>query len=114
LSKLVATRPTSNNDAPGAKTNAVDIQKFMAKQNGFVAGTSIEYNPSYICTGTDNQNLATGFKIVQRFHSAEAIRVADGGRQHLGHLNKAHGRWRIFIFGNKKNQKKALLGYTSW
>lgn len=103
LSKLVATRPTSDNDAPEAKTNTVDIQKFMARQNGFVAGTSIEYNSSYICTGAENQNLASGFKIGQRFHSAEAIRVADGGRQHLGHLNKADGRWRIFIFGNKQN-----------
>ncbi|MFQ3191979.1 MAG: phenol 2-monooxygenase [Paraglaciecola sp.] len=107
LSKLVATRPTSDNDAPEAKTNTVDIQKFMARQNGFVAGTSIEYNPSYICTGAENQNLATGFKIGQRFHSAEAIRVADGGRQHLGHLNKADGRWRVFIFGNTQNPEES-------
>jgi phenol 2-monooxygenase len=107
LSKLVATRPTSDNDVPEAKTNTVDIQKFMARQNGFVAGTSIEYNPSYICTGAENQNLATGFKIGQRFHSAEAIRVADGGRQHLGHLNKADGRWRVFIFGNKQNPEES-------
>jgi phenol 2-monooxygenase len=107
LSKLVATCPTSNKDAPEAKTNTVDIQKFMARQNGFVAGTSIEYNPSYICTGAENQNLATGFKIGQRFHSAEAIRVADGGRQHLGHLNKADGRWRVFIFGNTQNPEES-------
>ena len=103
LSKLVATRPTSDKDATEAKTNTADIEKFMARQNGFVAGTSIEYNLSYICTGAENQNLARGFNIGQRFHSAEAIRVADGGRQHLGHLNKADGRWRIFIFGNKQN-----------
>ncbi len=107
LSKLVATRPTSDKDAPEAKTNTVDIQKFMARQNGFVAGTSIEYNPSYICTGAENQHLASGFKIGQRFHSAEAIRVADGGRQHLGHLNKADGRWRVFIFGNKQNPEES-------
>ncbi|MEY8200338.1 MAG: FAD-dependent monooxygenase, partial [Colwellia sp.] len=103
LSSLVATRPTSDKDAPEAKTNTADIENFMARQNGFVAGTSIEYNPSYICTGAENQNLASGFKIGQRFHSAEAIRVADGRREHLGHLNKADGRWRIFIFGNKPN-----------
>ena len=103
LSSLVATRPTSDKDAPEAKTNTADIENFMARQNGFVAGTSIEYNLSYICTGAENQNLASGFKIGQRFHSAEAIRVADGRREHLGHLNKADGRWRIFIFGNKPN-----------
>ncbi len=103
LSKLVATRPTSDKNAPEAKTNTADIEKFMARQNGFVAGTSIEYNPSFICTGKENQSLASGFNIGQRFHSAEAIRVADGERQHLGHLNKADGRWRIFIFGNQQN-----------
>lgn len=103
LSKLVATRPTSDKGAPEAKTNTADIEKFMARQNGFVAGTAIEYYPSYISTGQENQHLASGFKIGQRFHSAEAIRVADGGRQHLGHLNKADGRWRVFIFGNKQN-----------
>ena len=103
LSKLVATQPTSNKGAPEAKTNTADIEKFMARQNGFVSGTSIEYNPSYICMGVENQQLATGLKIGQRFHSAEAIRVADGRREHLGHLNKADGRWRIFIFGNKQN-----------
>ena len=103
LSRLVATRPTSDDVSPEAKTNTADIEKFMARQNGFVAGTAIEYYPSYISTGQENQNLATGFKIGQRFHSAEAIRVADGDRQHLGHLNKADGRWRIFVFGNKQN-----------
>lgn len=103
LSRLVATRPSSNRDDSEVKTNTADIEKFMARQNGFVAGTAIEYNPSYICTGAENQHLASGFKIGQRFHSAEAIRVADGDKQHLGHLNKADGRWRIFIFGNKQN-----------
>jgi len=99
----VATRPTSDDVSPEAKTNTADIEKFMARQNGFVAGTAIEYYPSYISTGQENQQLATGFKIGQRFHSAQAIRVADGDRQHLGHLNKADGRWRIFVFGNKQN-----------
>jgi len=103
LSKLVATHPTSTNDESKVKTNTADIEKFMARQNGFVAGTAIEYYPSYISTGAENQKLATGFKIGQRFHSAQAIRLADGDRQHLGHLNKADGRWRIFVFGNRQN-----------
>ena len=102
LSKLVATKPTANKDNAQASTDTADIEKFMARQNGFVAGTAIEYNPSYLCTGAENQELASGFHIGQRFHSAEAIRVADGRRQHLGHLNKADGRWRIFVFGDKQ------------
>ena len=103
LSKLVATSPTAKQSEQQIKTDITDIEKFMARQNGFVAGTAIEYFPSYICTGQENQTLATGFNIGQRFHSAEAIRVSDGRCQHLGHLNKADGRWRLFIFGSDQN-----------
>ena len=103
LSKLVATSPTAKQSEQQIKTDITDIEKFMARQNGFVAGTAIEYFPSYICTGQENQTLATGFNIGQRFHSAEAIRVSDGRCQHLGHLNKADGSWRLFIFGSDQN-----------
>lgn len=103
LSKLVATRPTMGDGSGKAEINTAKIQAFMKCQSGFVSGTSIEYFPSYICTGHDNQHLATGYKIGQRFHSIEATRMADGASQHLGHLIKADGRWRIFVFGGTKN-----------
>tara|TARA_R110002110_G_scaffold3754_1_gene19490 strand:+ start:9550 stop:11478 length:1929 start_codon:yes stop_codon:yes gene_type:complete len=103
MSALVATRPTASNKSSQVKTDTADIERFVARQNGFIAGTSIAYDPSYICTGFENQPLAEGFRIGQRFHSAEAIRLADGRPQHLGHLIKADGRWRIFIFGNQQN-----------
>ncbi|WP_432698257.1 FAD-dependent monooxygenase [Marinobacterium sp. YM272] len=101
MSALVATRPSAGNNAGQAKTCTADIEKFIARQNGFIAGTSIGYDLSYICTGADNQHLATGFRVGQRFHSAEAARLADGRPQHLGQLVKADGRWRVFIFGDK-------------
>ncbi|RRC98544.1 FAD-dependent monooxygenase [Amphritea balenae] len=110
MSALVATRPTAKKDATQADTNTADIEKFIARQNGFIAGTSIQYDPSYICTGVKNQHLACGFKIGQRFHSAEAIRVSDARRQHLGHLNKADGRWRIFVFGDEKSPVDSSSG----
>ncbi|PSL09071.1 phenol 2-monooxygenase [Marinobacterium halophilum] len=103
MSKLVATRPTANKDEQPAKKTTADIEKFIARQNGFIAGTSIGYDESYICTGHENQGMATGYPIGQRFHSAEAVRVGDGCPVHLGHLVKADGRWRIFIFGNQKS-----------
>lgn len=103
LSKLVATRPIAADNSEQAKIDTAKIEAFMKRQSGFVAGTSIEYYSSYICTGQENQQLATGFKIGQRFHSAVATRVADGRVQHLGHLIKADGRWRIFLFGDAQN-----------
>ena len=98
LSKIVATRPVAGRASDAAHVDTAKIEAFMKRQSGFVSGTSIEYFPSHICTGQDNQHLATGYKIGQRFHSAEAIRVADGRTRHLGHLVKADGRWRIFVF----------------
>ncbi|UTW04262.1 FAD-dependent monooxygenase [Amphritea atlantica] len=103
MSALVATRPTASKDSQSVKKSTADIEQFVARQNGFIAGTSIGYDESYLCTGHENQRLATGFHIGERFHSAEAVRVADGCPVHLGHLNKADGRWRIFIFGNQQS-----------
>ncbi|NVK03091.1 MAG: FAD-dependent monooxygenase [Oceanospirillaceae bacterium] len=105
LSKLVATRPVADANSAVAKVDTAKIEAFMKRQSGFVAGTSIEYNPSYIVTGQENQALAGGFNIGQRFHSAEAARVADGRIVHLGHLVKADGRWRIFLFGGKSDPR---------
>ena len=105
LSKLVATRPLAGDQSDEARINTAKIEAFMKRQSGFVSGTSIEYFPSYICTGQEHQSLAPGYKIGQRFHSAEAIRVADGRSQHLGHLVKADGRWRLFIFGGAQDPR---------
>jgi len=105
LSKLVATRPTAGDQSEQAKIDTAKIEAFMKRQSGFVSGTSIEYYPSYICCGQENQSLATGFKIGQRFHSAEATRVADGRSQQLGHLVKADGRWRLFLFGSTQDPR---------
>ena len=103
LSKLVATRPAAGDTSEKAKIDTAEIEAFMKRQSGFVSGTSIEYFPSYICTGQEHQHLAPGFKIGQRFHSCQATRLADGRQQHLGHLVKADGRWRLFLFGGAQN-----------
>ena len=43
------------------------------------------------------------YSVGQRFHLAQATRVADGMSQHLGYLVKADGRWKIFLFGGAQN-----------
>ncbi len=102
MSALVATHPSATVQG-GLKADTAAIEAFIARQNGFIAGTSIEYAPSFICTAHEHQHLAAGFRIGQRFHSAMARRIADGRPQHLGHLIKADGRWRLFIFGGRQH-----------
>ncbi|MEO0370394.1 MAG: FAD-dependent monooxygenase, partial [Pseudomonadota bacterium] len=105
LSKLVATRPHASDMSDQARIDTAKIEAFMTRQSGFVAGTSIEYPPSYLCTGQDHQHLAKGFRIGQRFFSAEVTRLPDGRCVHLGHLVKADGRWRIFLFGGEEDPR---------
>ena len=103
MSDLVATQPRAAAEGDATTTGDTgDIEDYIATQNGFIAGTTIEYGPSLIRAAGEHQHLAHGFPVGRRFHSAEATRIADGRRQHLGHLVKADGRWRIFVFGDEE------------
>jgi phenol 2-monooxygenase len=47
------------------------------------------------------QHLAEGFPIGMRFHSAPVIRLADAKPLHLGHVHRADGAWRLYIFAGR-------------
>ena len=107
FTKIVAGKLFNKNERNQSIDGTHSIKKYFTKQTGFIAGTNIKYEPSFIIGNNDYQNLAKGFIVGQRFHSAEVCRTADGRIQHIGHLNKADGRWRIFIFGGKNHPKKS-------
>ena len=89
--------PTKTEDS-GSGVDPAEFQRYFVQHGRFTAGTAIQYEPSVI-TGTNaHQNLATGFEIGTRFHSAPVIRFADAKPMHLGHTVKADGRWRLFLF----------------
>ncbi|MFV0375085.1 FAD-dependent monooxygenase [Microbacterium sp.] len=72
----------------------------FARQGRYTAGLATRYTPS-VLTGTDeHQNLAAGFEIGTRFHSAPVVRIADAKRVELGHAHRADGRWRVYAFGD--------------
>lgn len=103
MSALVATNPSAEHSDDAKAKSTADIERFIARQNGFIAGTSIGYDSSYLCQKNAYQHLASGFPIGQRFHSIEAMRIADACPIHLGHLIKADGRWRIFLFAGAED-----------
>jgi phenol 2-monooxygenase len=74
------------------------LQRFLLEQGRFTAGTAVRYAPSIITGPPTYQRLAEGLPIGMRFHSAPVIRLADGKPLHLGHVVKADGRWRLFVF----------------
>lgn len=103
FTKLVAGKQQHKIKVVDKNANTEAIKDYFTKQTGFIAGTSIKYGTSLISAKPKYQDLAKGFIVGQRFHSEKVKRIADGRCLHLGHLNKADGRWRIFIFGDIKN-----------
>jgi phenol 2-monooxygenase len=48
-----------------------------------------------------HQSLAEGFPVGMRFHSAPVIRVADARPLQLGHVARADGAWRLYVFADR-------------
>ena len=83
------------------------FQREFINNGEFTAGLTVRYEPS-VLTGTDNwQELAAGFPIGMRFHSAPVIRLADAKPMHLGHAIDADNRWRIFAFAPQDDSGQA-------
>ena len=64
----------------------------------FTCGLTIRYAPGPLTGEATHQQLATGFELGMRFHSAPVIRLADAKPVQLGHCVEADGRFRLFLF----------------
>ncbi|MFC0240785.1 FAD-binding monooxygenase [Rhodopseudomonas telluris] len=84
----------------GARADPAETQRYFVQHGRYTAGTATHYAPSLL-TGRDAyQHLATGLKVGTRFHSAPVIRLADAKPLQLGHVARADGRFRLYIFAN--------------
>lgn len=94
---------TGNDEITGKnQSTPTKLQQYVVQLEGFMSGTMTQY-PSSLLIGKDTyQHLATGFPIGKRFHSSLVTRLIDAREMHLGHINKADGRWRIFAFDRKE------------
>lgn len=83
-------------------TSASDVfQRYFSKHARYTAGVETRYDPSMIVGCDTHQARAIGFRVGTRFHSAPVIRLADAKPMHLGHVIKADGRWRLFLFAGQ-------------
>ncbi|MCE7482164.1 FAD-dependent monooxygenase [Microbacterium profundi] len=89
-----------------------DMQAEFARQGRYTAGLATTYTPSTLTGSPEHQQLATGFEIGTRFHSAPVRRVADARRMQLGHSHTADGRWRIYAFADSSGA--ALRDLATW
>jgi phenol 2-monooxygenase (NADPH) len=77
------------------------FQRYFRDQGRYTAGFGVRYGPSMITAADPEQHRAAGFEVGTRFHSAPVVRVADGKPLHLGHVARADGAWRLYLFADR-------------
>jgi phenol 2-monooxygenase (NADPH) len=106
FAKMFSAHPTKSGDAADEGIEGIDpeeFQQYFITQGRFTAGVATRYAPSMITADAMFQHLAEGFPVGMRFHSSPVIRLADAKPVHLGHVARADGAWRIYIFANRND-----------
>jgi phenol 2-monooxygenase (NADPH) len=99
-SRMFSTRPKGSAAAGDGGIDPAKFQDYFIRQGCFTAGIATRYGPSLITGEPTHQDLAKGFRVGMRFHSAPVLRLADAKPVHLGHLMRADGRCRLFAFAD--------------
>jgi phenol 2-monooxygenase len=102
-SKMVSATPKEAGDAEGEGVDPEEIERYFIAQGRFTAGVATRYAPSMITAEAMFQHLAEGLPVGMRFHSAPVVRLADARPVHLGHVARADGAWRVYIFADQNN-----------
>ncbi|KAK6002117.1 hypothetical protein QM012_001755 [Aureobasidium pullulans] len=115
IASMFSARPkkpnsTTTNDSEEG-IDPAEFQAFFEKQGLFMAGLGTAYAPSLITANPVHQDLAKGFPIGQRLHSAPVLRLADAKPIQLGHIVKADGRWRVFVFASAEDPACATSSF---
>lgn len=101
FSKRFSGRAANSANGGGDRVDPEEFQQYFITQGRFTAGVATRYAASMITAETKFQHLAEGFPIGMRFHSAPVIRLADAKPVHLGHVARADGAWRVYIFADR-------------
>ena len=101
FARMFSARPKSTNSNNDEEIDPKEFEKYFKKYGRFTAGTETKYSKSLITGSSECQDLARGFKVGKRFHSAPVVRAFDAKPIQLGHTLKADGRWRLFIFSDR-------------
>ena len=109
-SKIMASPPKDPNRPELGGLDPQELQAYFVKSGRYTAGVATHYPPATVLTAeATHQNLAKGFTIGMRFHSAPVVRLADAKPVHLGHAARADGAWRIYAFADASGQRLRKL-----
>ena len=113
-SAIVAAPPQDSANPSAGGVAPAELRDYFVQSGRFTAGVATHYTPSPLTGQAIHQDLARGFTIGMRFHSASVIRLADAKPVQLGHAARADGRWRLYAFadqaapGNPTSRLRAL------
>ncbi len=86
-SKIMASPPKDPNRPELGGLDPAELQAYFVKSGRYTAGVATHYPPATVLTAeATHQNLAKGFTIGMRFHSAPAPRARSPCRWRLAHL----------------------------
>jgi phenol 2-monooxygenase len=103
FAKMFSAHPTESGGAGGEGVDPEEFRQYFITQGRFTAGVATKYGPSMITAEAMFQHLAEGFPVGMRFHSAPVVRLADAKPAHLGHVARADGAWRVYIFADRND-----------
>jgi len=116
-SKIMGSPPKDPNNPDQEGIDPKALQDAFMQGGRFTAGMATQYRPSLLTGSDKHQELATGYPVGQRFHSAPVVRLADAKPMQLGHVARADGRWRFYAFadaavgGEHAPRLRALMHY---
>jgi phenol 2-monooxygenase len=105
-SKIMASQPLDPSRPELGGVDPEELQAYFVKSGRYTAGVATHYAPTTVLTAeATHQDLAKGFTIGMRFHSAPVVRLSDAKPVHLGHAARADGAWRIYAFADASGQR---------
>lgn len=108
--RMFSDRAREGAEGGAAGVDPKEFQRYFERHGRFTAGVGTHYRPSIITGQATHQQLARGFVIGTRFHSAPVVRVTDTRPVQLGHCGKADGRWRLYAFAASDDHRPDAQG----
>src|SRR3954451_575214 len=101
FASMFSAAPKDSAEAGGEGVDPEEFQRYFVQQGRFTAGVATQYAPSMITREPTYQHLAEGFPVGMRSHSGPVVRLADAKPVHLGHVARADGAWRLYVFADR-------------
>ena len=99
-SAMMAAGPIDPEHPERGGVDPAELQEYFTRAGQYTAGFGVKYTPDLLTGSSEHQDLARGYELGRRFHSAPVTRVSDALRTELGHVHRADGRWRLYLFAD--------------